>query len=519
LFERAIGRQKEIAVRTALGASGSRLTQLFVTEMFLLSSLAGAVAITVSFWSVRLLRTSISQDWTRWVPGWNGIQVDRTALAFAILLAAAVGILGGIATAIHSSRVHPHSTLKETSRGPMLPGRGRGRLRGGLAIAQIMFAVVLLACAGLTAQGFLHLADVYKSFDPANVLRMEISLPERSYPGDTQIRNFYQPFLRKTRALPEVQFASIVTNTPASNVDNETTPFTIEGRPAVRATEAPSADFVVSSPDYFRVLRIRLLVGREFSEADHDGTAPVVVISKTMAARFWPNGDELNHHLKLGVADSAEPWMTVVGVVDDVRQNWWNPVERAVIYRPFSQAPRRGMAVLVRASANPTNQVPAIRDIVRQQDAEIAVREVSTMKTEITDSIAIVRIMGILMGIFGAVAVALSSVGVYGILAESVARRTPEIGIRLALGAAPHEVMKLILSQALRLTGVGLAIGLPLAFAVNRAMASLIFGIVGIDLGMLAGSAALLTIVALVAGYVPARRAMRVDPMVALRYE
>ena len=177
------------------------------------------------------------------------------------------------------------------------------------------------------------------------------------------------------------------------------------------------------------------------------------------------------------------------------------------------------MAVLVRASANPTNQVPAIRDIVRQQDAEIAVREVSTMETEITDSIAIVRIMGILMGIFGAVAVALSSVGVYGILAESVARRTPEIGIRLALGAAPHEVMKLILSQALRLTGVGLAIGLPLAFAVNRAMASLIFGIVGIDLGMLAGSATLLIIVAMVAGYVPARRAMRVDPMVALRYE
>jgi len=517
LFARVIGRQREIAVRTALGASRSRLTQLFVTEMFLLSSLAGAVAITVSFWSVRLLRTSISEDWTRWVPGWSGIQVDRTALAFAILLATVVGILCGLATALHSSSVHPYSTLKETSRGPMLPGRGR--IRGGLVTAQMTFALVLLVCAGLTAQGFLHLADVYKSFDPANVLRMEISLPERSYLGDSQIRNFYQPFLRKTDALPDVQFASIVSNTPASNVDNETSLFTIEGRPLIRATEAPSADLVVSSPDYFRVLRIRLLVGREFSDADHDGAAPVVVISKTMAARFWPNGDELGHRLKVGAVGSADPWMTVVGVVDDVRQNWWNPVERAVIYRPFSQAPRRGMAVLVRASANPTNQAPAVRDIVREQDAEIAVREVGTMETEIADSIAIVRIMGVLMGIFGAVALALASVGVYGMLAESVARRTPEIGIRLALGASPHEVMKLVLSQALRLTGIGLAIGLPLSFVVNRAMASLIFGMVGINVGMLAGSAVLLIIVAMVAGYVPARRAMRVDPMVALRYE
>jgi predicted permease len=517
LFARIIGRQKEIAVRTALGADRPRLARLFVTEMLLLSSVAGAVAITVSLWSVKLLRTSISEDWTKWVPGWNGIQVDRTALAFAILLAAAVGVLSGVATALHAGQVDPYATLKETGRGSMLGGQGK--VRSALVVAQVTFALILLVCAGITAEGFVRLARVYQGFEPANVLRLEISLPDTSYSDTTKITSFYEQLLRVSTALPGVRSAALVTNSPASNVDNETTFFTIEGRPALKASEASAADLQVSSPDYFNTLHIRLAAGREYSDADNANAPRVAVISRSMATRFWPAGDELGQRIKLGVADSQGPWMTVVGVVEDVRQNWWNPTERPTIYEPFLQGPQRAMVFLLRASSNPASQVSAIRDVVRQIDAQVAIRGVSTMDAEIADSIAIVRIMGVLMGVFGCAALALSSVGVYGVLAESVARRTPEIGIRLALGAEPRDVMKLVLGQALKLTGIGLAIGLPIASAVNRGMASLIFGVVSMSPLVLAGFTALLVLVALVAGYLPARRAMHVDPMVALRYE
>jgi putative ABC transport system permease protein len=211
--------------------------------------------------------------------------------------------------------------------------------------------------------------------------------------------------------------------------------------------------------------------------------------------------------------------MTVVGVVEDVRQNWWNPTTRPAIYEPFLQSPQRSMVFLLRGKADPESYVPSMREAVRQIDDQIALTGVNTLESEITDSMAIVRVMGLLMAIFGSVALTLASLGVYGVLAESVTRRVPEIGIRLALGAEPRDVMRLVFGQALKLTGIGLAIGLPIAFAVNRAMASLIFGIVSVNLLVLAEFTALLILAAVVAAYIPARRAMRVDPMAALRYE
>jgi putative ABC transport system permease protein len=517
VFARMIGRQREIALRAALGASRGRLGQLFLSETLLYSFAAGLVAIAASFASVRALRTSIPVGWTKWVPGWDGIRVDGSVLAFTILAALAVGVFLGLATMLHTSRVEPNKTLKETGTGTVT--RTKRRVRSALVVAQVMIALILLVCAGQTIQGFVRLANVYQGFEPDRVLRIEISLPQKVYTDNVKITNFYQQVLRGTASLSGVQHASLVTSPPASNVDNETTFFSIEGQHALKASEMPSADLQVASPDFFDTLKIASVAGRTFSDADSDGAARVALVSRGMASRFWPKGDALGHRIKLGAADSTEPWLTIVGVVGDVRQNWWNPITRPVIYKPFAQSPQRSMTLLARTASNPISYVSAVRNVVRQMDPGIALEGINTLEEEIADSIAIVRIMGILMGIFGLVALALSSIGVYGVLSESVAQRTHEIGIRLALGADPCDLMKLILGQALKLTGIGLAIAVPCAIAISRMMASLIFGVITVDFVILCGFTALLLLVALGAGYLPARRAISVDPVVSLRYE
>ena len=517
VFARMIGRHREIALRAALGAGRGRLGQLFLSETLLYSSAAGILAVATSFAIVRALRTSIPAGWTKWVPGWDGIRVDGNVLAFTILVALSVGFFLGLATVLHTSRVEPNKTLKETGSGTATPAKRR--VRSALVVAQVMLALILLVCAGLTIQGFVRLATVYRGFEPASVLRMEISLPEKLYSDNVKITNFYHRLLRATASLSGVQHASLVTNPPASNVDSETTFFTMEGQAALKISEIPSADLQIASSDFFDTLKISLIAGRIFSDTDGANSAPAAVISRGMASRFWPKGDAVGHRIKLGPQDSAEPWLTIVGVVGDVRQNWWNSLTRPVIYQPFGQSPQRSITVLVRTTANPTNSVSAVRDVVRQMDPGIALRGINTLEEEIADSIAIIRIMGILMGIFGLLALALSSIGVYGVLSESVAQRRHEIGIRLALGADPRDLMKLILGQALKLTGIGLVIALPCAVAISRAMAHLIFGVVSVDFTILGGFTALLVLVALGAGYFPARRAMSVDPMVSLRYE
>jgi predicted permease len=516
VFARMIGRQREIALRAALGASRGRLGQLFLSETLLYSSAAGGLAMAASFASVRALRNSIPVGWTKWVPGWDGIRVDGSVLVFTMLAALSAGLFLGMATMLHASRVEPNKTLKETGTGTVT--RAKRRVRSALVVAQVMIALILLVCAGQTIQGFVRLANVYQGFEPASVLRVEISLPQKVYADNVKITNFYQQLLRGAASLSGVQHASLITNPPASNVDNETTFFSIEGRPALKTSETPSADLQIASPDFFGTLKIASVAGRTFSDADDVDAARVALISRGMASRFWPKGDAVGHRIKLGAADSTEPWLTVMGVVGDVRQNWWNPITRPVVYKPFAQSPQRSMTLLLRTASSPTSYASAVRDIVRQIDSGIALRGVNTLEEEIADSIAIVRIMGILMGVFGLVALALSSIGVYGVLSESVAQRTHELGIRLALGANPRDLMNLILGQALKLTAIGLAIAVPCAIAISRAMATLIFGVVSVDFAILGGFTTLLLLVALGAGYLPARRAIAVDPMVSLRH-
>lgn len=368
-------------------------------------------------------------------------------------------------------------------------------------------------------QGFNRLAQAYQGFQPGQVLKFEVSLPENAYSDAAKRNSFFQTALRGVSSLPGVSGAALTSNLPASDVDNAKTLFTIQGRPAAQASEAPAADLQTISGDYFSVLRIPLIAGRFFTEADNATAARAAIISRTMANRFWPASDPLGQRFKLGAADSAEPWMTVVGVVGDARQNWWNPATFPVIYQPYFQSSRSYFRFVLRSASDPTSEASAARAAISQVDPEIPVDELKTLETEVQESIAIVHIMGMLMAIFGFVALLLSSIGVYGILSENVAQRTHEFGIRYALGANPRDVLRLVFRHALTVSGIGLAIGLPISFAVSRAMAAFVFGIVSVSVPVLASLAGLLLLVALVAAYFPARRALRVDPMVALRYE
>jgi putative ABC transport system permease protein len=453
-----------------------------------------------------------------WVAGWDTIRVDRGVLLFAVILTLLVGVLFGVFSAMRTPARDLHKSLKEGGR----IGRGgsaRHRLRSALVISEVALAMVLLAGAALLAKGFLRLVHLYHGLEPENVLSMEVTLPERKYTDDTKVAAYFDSLLRGIGELPGVESAGAVRNLPASNVENATTPFTIEGRPSRSAAEMPVADLQSATPDYFRVLRIPLVSGSVFSPGDNLLAPRVALVSRTMAQRFWPGDDPVGKRIQLGKPDSASAWITIAGVIGDVKQNWFEPGLHSVIYLPVAQAPRRTLAVVVRTTGDPMQAAAPLRALAQKLDAEIALADLQPMDKVIGDALAPIKIIGTLMIVFGGVALCLAAVGVYGVLSNSVAQRTQEFGIRMALGAQPGNLRKVVLGQAARLSGAGLAIGVALALAMNRVMASMLYGIVDLDFLILVEFAATLGVVALMASYQPAWRATRVDPMVALREE
>src|SRR5215470_6039985 len=515
LLARLIDRQKDVAVRTALGASKLRLMQLYMGETVSLALVGGGTALIGSYLAVNFIRTSIPQDYTKWVAGWESIHLDWSVIEFAFILTLLVGILFAVGASWRSGAPDLNHVLKQGTRAS---GRRRGRLRGILVTAQIAFAAVLLAGAGLMVQGFIRLARVYKTFDPGHVLTMEITLPEQRYNDDAKVRAFHQQFLERVAALPGVLSAGTVTNPPASNVDNARSLFAIEGQTILRESDAPSADLQSVSPDFFRSLRIPLLQGRDVTDHDGDGAPAVAMISRTMATRLWPGASAIGQRIKLGSPGSQANWITIVGVVEDVKQNWWDSAARPVIYRPFAQVPRRWMNFAIRTSFDPHSVASAVREAGHSLDPGVSLA-LSTMDSEVSDSLAPIRILGILMVVFGAVSIALSALGIYGLLAHSVAQRTHEFGIRMALGAQRGDVLRLVIGQSWKLCAIGLLIGLPSAYLLVRLIENLLYGVIAFSAVVFIVLAVALTAVALLAGYLPAKRATKVDPMLALRYE
>lgn len=518
-FAHLIGRQHEIAIRTALGADWISVAKTFLSENLLLSAVAGVIAIGVSFWGVKLIRVGIPAEMSKWIAGWERIRLNGSVLGFALLLTIVLALLFGLLLTIRAARTDPHKALKEGNAGSST-GAGRERLRAMLVVTQIVLAMVLLVGAGLMAKGFVHLAIVYQGFQPEGVETMQISLPQTTYGGnDLRITSFYEQFLRSAQALPGVKSVGIADNIPASNVDNSTTPFTVEGRPSLREGEIPTADLESISPNFLSSLEVPLLEGRNLSDQDTQDAPRVALINRSMAQEFWPNQMPIGRRFKLGDARANAPWIAIVGVVGDVKQNWWDSRPRPVIYTPYQQLPQQAMNAVIRTSSNPMTVIAGAREIVRKLNPEIALMDVQDMKGVIANSLSPVRIIGLIMSIFGLLALALSALGVYGVLAQGVAQRTREFGIRMALGASQKDLIKEVIVQASRLAMIGLVIAVPISLGLTHIMTSLFFGLIGLSLQILAAFAVVLLTSAAAAAYIPARRAARVDPTVALRYE
>ncbi len=518
MFARVLTRQRELAIREALGAGRRRMFQLMLSEAIILSTVGGVCATAISIWGVDLVRKAMPPGMTEWIAGWDSIRVDAAVLGFALLLTLGVAIFFAIGTAIQSSRFNLNQVLKEGG-GTATSAKGRVRLRSALVTAQVVLAMLLLVGAGSLIKSFNRLVSVFGGFEPGGVLTFQTHLQKQRYPSDAKVADFYRDAISGLYASPGVTSAAIVSNLPASNVDNSSTPFTIAGRPALRAAETPVADLQTASAGIFRTLKVGLLHGRLLSDTDDRNAPRVAVISRAMAARFWPREDAVGKTLKLGYADAQAPWITVVGVVEDIKQNWFDTQPQPTIYLPHEQAPSRDMYFAVRTAGDPMSVTSAARAMIQRLDAQMAVTQVNTLTREIDDSISPVRIIGRLMIVFGGVALLLAAVGMYGLLAHAVAQRTHEFGVRMALGADSRALLKLVLGQALTLCGVGVMVALPIVILMGTALAKLVFGLLTLNPAMICGLSLLLISVALAAAYVPARRAMRVDPLIALRYE
>ncbi len=516
LLAQTVGRRGEIAVRSALGAGRFRLARLFAGETMLLALLAVSLALSVSFVSISSIRNSMPAGMTKWIAGWSDIRLDVRVLIFATALALGLAVALGLMDTFRASRMDVSAALKESGRSST-GSRAKSRVLNILVITQIVLAVVLLAGAASTIRSFFALAELYRGFDPSNLLTLEIRLPKQTYRDEVKIASFYERALLQTRSLAQVDSVALAANTPASNVDSEGVTFDVTGRNSLRSGEAPSADLQVVSSNFFSTLRISLLQGRAFSESDGRDSARVAIVSQSMAARNWPNSTPLGETLKLG--GESGKFVTVVGVVSDVKLNWYDPQARPTIYLPYLQAPRNSLVLVARVGNRPEGVAIAIRRLLQQLDPEIALNEMRPLTSEISDSLAPIRIIGWLMLVFGAVALALSTIGVYGMLSHRVVRRAHEFGVRIALGATSADLFRQILGEALKLAGLGLALGLPVAYGLNLLAASRLFGLNGLSWSILAAFTLGILFVALLAALIPARRAMRSDPISALRYE
>jgi putative ABC transport system permease protein len=510
LLVRAAGRSKETAVRAALGATRFRLAQQFLTESILLALLGGGLGVLVAAWGVQFLSRMQNLP----LPRAEAIGVDTRVLLFSLGISLLTGILFGLAPSWKTSRVNLMDALKESSRGSS-SGPRRNRLGAALVVAELALSVVLLVGAGLLLKSFVRLLHVNLGFAPENILTFQISLPTTKYPQPFQKTDFFRDVRERIAVLPPVR--SVTTAFAFPPTSGLFAPYLVDTMPPdLPRGQRPVAVWNSISPSYFQTLGISLLRGRFFTDADGENSADVIIISESVARSYWPNQDPVGHHIQ--VARQKTP-SEIVGVVADIRNQGIGADPTNELYTPLPQRPWPTMVIAVKTSGDPMQIVPAVRGAVAAVDRDQPITMIQTLDANLSDSVAQQRLSAFLLGIFAAVALILASVGIYGVTSYTVAQRTQEIGIRIALGAEARDVLMLVLKYGARLAIIGVAVGIAAAVALTRLMQNLLFHTSPTDPYTLVFVSVTLAGVALLACYIPARRATRVDPVVALRSE
>jgi putative ABC transport system permease protein len=513
LLARAVTRHKEVAIRTALGASRPRIIRQLLTESLLLSAIGGALGLLLAVWGIKLL-VAISPDE---IPRMSEINLDGRVLTFAVVVSLVTGLIFGLVPALQASKLNLNESLKEGGRGST-EGLHHNRIRSLLIVSELALALVLLVGAGLLIKSFIRLQSVYPGFNAENVLTVQLALPQSRYRSPQSRVAFFDQLMSRLESVPGAQSAGLTLNLPLNGGGISAWHGVIHAGRPITPEETIQTENRIISPGYFRTMNIPLLKGRELTAQDNrQDASPVVIVSDTLARQLWPDEDPIGKRIQFG---HDEPFAReVVGVVGDIKRNGFESTDDMATYITYAQQPWTNMVIVARAASDPMSLAGSIKSAVQAVDKDQPIHNIKTLDTISANSTSQRRFNLLLIGVFASVALALAAVGIYGVMSYSVTQRTHEIGIRMALGATSTDVLRLVVGQGLILAFIGIGIGIGAALAVTQIMDSLLYGVSATDPITFVITAALLTGIALAASFIPARRAARVDPMIALRYE
>lgn len=514
LLARAAAREREIAIRIAVGASRRKLVRQLLTESVLLGILGGVPGVVLAIGGLRILSAVGPAD----LPRLDQVHISWQVLIFSVVISLATGLLFGIAPALQASKSDLNESLKEGGRGNMTGLRGK-HIRSALIIGEIAIALLLLTGAGLMVKSFLRLQELSLGFDPNDLLTTKVQVAGSKYRDGPAVAGFYKRLTETIESVPGIESVGAISTIFLSETPNSSN-FSIDGRPDFRPEERVEVPIDSVTPTYFQTMKTRLIAGRFFDSRDVAGAPEVAIINATMAERFWPDSDPIGGRIKYGSISSQDTWKTIVGVVDDVRRTGYDRAVRCETFLPHAQSPASGMTLVLRSRADRANLISAIRATMNDIDAGQPVYDFKSMDTLLGEMVAQRRLNTLLFSVFGIVALTLASVGVYGVMSYTVSQRMHELGLRIALGASPFRVLRLVLQHCMTLAAAGVVAGLLASVALTRFMASLLYGGVSpTDVVTFSVITAGLLAVALGACVVPALRATKVDPMTALRCE